>query len=154
MTFVDHWAKTSPIRFLTTQAIYTAWLADTSTGNLKSLFDAIAAMSLNSETFRGINNVGDTFALSVPSSESALNSSKLLVETVDAVNGYADRFYIPGRNPSKYVSSGGFVILGTGATAETDALVTAVENGALKSRYGNSVVVKFIKPVGRHLRRQ
>lgn len=153
-TFVDHWGHKSNVRFLTTQALYTSWIADTATGALKQLFDAIAAMSLNSEASRLVNNIGDTYPISVPSDEGALNSSKLLVSIVDSVNNYADRFYIPGRNPAKYISAGGQVVLGTGATTETDDLVIAIEQGAYRSRYGNQVKVVAIKPVGRHLRRQ
>lgn len=152
--FKDHWGFASNIRFLTTSSIYTAWLADDSSGNLKTLFDAIVALTLCNVTYKGINNVGDRFAVVPATSESALNSSKLLVNTVDSNNGYADRFYIPGRDPSKYASAGGFVDITNSPTTEVSALLTAVANGAMQSRYGHGVVVTSIKPVGRHLRRQ
>ena len=148
--FIDHAEKTSSIAFEVSSTDYTAWLADTSAGTIRDLFDAYEALSLDSVTSEVVEKeAANLQSFTVPASESAVNSAKLLVLETDTVTLEKYRNYIPARDAANFTSQRGSVILsGAGVTAQITALVAAIELTQL-SEDGNQLSVRGIRVVGR-----
>lgn len=148
--FIDHAEKTSSISFEISATDYGTWLTDTSTGAVRDLFNAYEAMSLDNVTSEVCEKeAAQLSSFTIPTSEDAVNSAKLLVLETDTVTAEKYRNYIPARKASAFNSSRGAVIItGADETAEVTALIAAIQASQL-SEDGNALEVRGIRVVGR-----
>ena len=145
-TYKDRQGRLSIPKFRVSPAEYSAYLADTSTGAIRELFDAQQGLSVDTMVKAGVTRESfDSYPAAAPVDENAVNTSALLVIARDTVNGRAVRNVIPGRNAANYTSVKGDVIL----TGTDIALFITKYQAAALSDDGNALTVTEIKVVGR-----
>lgn len=151
-SFIDKAESISTVEVYVDEADAIAYIGDPTIGsNVKTLLDAIDAVTLANATKSGSGIVVTTIAPAAPTDDNAYNSSKLQVFFYDSVTGEKFTMTIPARNPLAYNTTPGTknVILtaAAGGTAAIESLVTAI-NTHQRSKNGNTVVVTKIQIAG------
>ncbi len=148
--FIDSAYRKSSVSFDVSAADVTAWAADVTVGNIKTLFDAIEALSLDNPTLkRASKNYDEIGLLTVaPTDNNAVNSAKIIALIQDATTGSKFSMQIPARKASAYTQSRGLIDITVSPTTEVSNYIDAVALTML-SEDGNAVRVYEMRVIGK-----